>query len=125
MRIATRAIVHTDEGILLLKRRIGLFINHWDLPGGTLEDYDRSLEDCIIRETLEESGLHIQPREYTIAYSEAYKVHYFEAVTVSGEFRVNEEEFFLTPKNFFRCYEIRDMSLAFDDNKEILLNYCR
>ncbi len=33
---------------------------NWALPGGHLEDYDKSFEDCFIRETIEEANLELK-----------------------------------------------------------------
>lgn len=53
---ATSAVIlNQNNQILFLKRKDN---DLWTLPGGTLK-YNESLEDCIKREVLEETGLHV------------------------------------------------------------------
>ena len=52
--IATRAVVRDDSGhVLFVKRRDN---GRWVMPSGSLE-IDETLEECMIRETEEETGL--------------------------------------------------------------------
>lgn len=52
--VGTGIILVRDDGKILMGRRTDN--NQWCLPGGTLE-LGEGLEDCIIRETLEEVGI--------------------------------------------------------------------
>lgn len=59
MKIAVCAIIPDEKGNILSVSRKN---DHedWGLPGGKYDPEDRSLEDCIIRECLEETGYHIE-----------------------------------------------------------------
>ncbi|MFI6564352.1 NUDIX domain-containing protein [Streptomyces sp. NPDC050534] len=46
-------IVVREEGLLLGRHRLGTL----ELPGGTVEPYDRSFEETVVRELAEETGL--------------------------------------------------------------------
>lgn len=54
---AVLGFLFDDEGklcIVKFKNR-----NYWTLPGGHIEEYDKSIEDCLIREVDEEADLEI------------------------------------------------------------------
>lgn len=53
---AAAAFVERDNEILLIKRSDN---GKWSMPGGTME-FGESLTACVVRETLEETGIHIQ-----------------------------------------------------------------
>jgi 8-oxo-dGTP diphosphatase len=53
--IGTHILVLKDNKVLLGKR-VGNFIGTWSMPGGKL-DFGEDLEDCAVRELLEETGL--------------------------------------------------------------------
>ncbi len=52
-------IVHKDGRIVLIKRRNDPFKGSYALPGGFVE-YGERLEDCVVREVHEETGLRTQ-----------------------------------------------------------------
>lgn len=57
--VAAKAIVYDDDGNMLTMLRGATAPTNplsWDLPGGILE-YGEGLEECIERETLEETGI--------------------------------------------------------------------
>ncbi len=69
-----------EPDILLLHRKskIGHGDNEWSLPGGHLEMYE-SIEDCCVRETLEETGVKISdvvPLYFTNNIWEKIGLHY-------------------------------------------------
>lgn len=53
---AAAAFVERDGEILLIKRSDN---GKWSMPGGTME-LGESLTTCVVRETQEETGIHIQ-----------------------------------------------------------------
>ncbi|MER7555646.1 NUDIX domain-containing protein [Nocardioides sp. NPDC126508] len=53
---AAAAFVERDGKILLIQRSDN---GKWSMPGGTMEAGE-SLTACVVRETLEETGIHIQ-----------------------------------------------------------------
>ena len=57
---ATHSFILDNRQLLLLKRAKGLFgEGKWFVPGGKVAVGERA-EDCVVRETLEETGLHIK-----------------------------------------------------------------
>lgn len=72
-------VIVIREGRLLLGRRIGsLGAGTWALPGGHLE-FGESVEDCALREVLEETGLALQgvtPGPYANNYFASEGKHY-------------------------------------------------
>lgn len=57
--LAADAVIVENGKILLVKRDTEPFKGMWALPGGRL-DGDETLEECCIREVIEESGLEVE-----------------------------------------------------------------
>jgi len=79
--------------VVLLRRGIEPGRGWWAQPGGFLE-VDETVTEAAIRETLEETGLIVQPGEIVGLYSRleaAVVVIAFEAEVVGGEYRLNPE----------------------------------
>ncbi|KAH7021495.1 NUDIX hydrolase domain-like protein [Microdochium trichocladiopsis] len=58
-RVGIFAIISDEQGRLLMGRRLSkLGRGHWGFPGGHLEQGEGFFE-CVQRETLEETGLHV------------------------------------------------------------------
>ena len=54
-------IINSRDQILLIQRSNNPFKDHWALPGGFLDTKnDKTLEDAIIREVKEETGLKLE-----------------------------------------------------------------
>lgn len=58
-KVAVVAFVEEDNCLLLVQREIDPGKGKWALPAGFVE-YDEAPSDAAIRETLEETGLHIE-----------------------------------------------------------------
>ncbi|MEK7787466.1 MAG: NUDIX domain-containing protein, partial [Chloroflexota bacterium] len=62
------ALVFDDDGRLLFQKRTDFREAWWGLPGGVLE-LGESFEQCAVREALEETGLHVEPRRLVGVYT--------------------------------------------------------
>ncbi|HVQ22846.1 MAG TPA: NUDIX hydrolase, partial [Candidatus Saccharimonadia bacterium] len=93
-RLVVTTLPITDTGeVLLLRRGIEPGAGLWAQPGGFLE-IDETVREGAIRETLEETGLIVEPGEIVGLYSRtqaAVVVIAFEARILSGELRTNPE----------------------------------
>ncbi|MFT4309077.1 MAG: nucleotide triphosphate diphosphatase NUDT15 [Candidatus Woesearchaeota archaeon] len=58
-RVGVGVMIVNDNKVLLGKRKNSLGDGTWAFPGGKL-DYNESIEDCAVREVLEETGLSIK-----------------------------------------------------------------
>ena len=90
--VTTIPVTATGE-IVLLRRGIEPGRGSWAQPGGFLE-VDETVSEAAIRETLEETGLIVQPGEIVGLYSRleaAVVVIAFEARVVGGEARPTPE----------------------------------
>lgn len=91
-------IIKNDKGeILLGLRKSKLGNNTWGLPGGKLEKGEE-IEDCIIRETLEETGMILTKMKFNCLTNDIYEdgTHFItvnmEAVEVSGTPQIMEPD---------------------------------
>ena len=87
-RLVVTTLPVTDSGeLVLIRRGIEPGLGSWAQPGGFLE-VDETVAEGAVRETLEETGLVVQPREIVGLYSRleaAVVVLVFEAAVVGGE----------------------------------------
>jgi ADP-ribose pyrophosphatase YjhB (NUDIX family) len=86
-RLVVTTLPITDRGeVMLIRRGIAPGLNQWAQPGGFLE-IDETVREAAIRETLEETGLHVEPMAIVGLYSRvqaAVVVVAFEARIVGG-----------------------------------------
>jgi ADP-ribose pyrophosphatase YjhB (NUDIX family) len=90
--VTTIPVTGTGE-IVLLRRGIDPGRGLWAQPGGFLE-VDETVTEAAVRETLEETGLIVEPGEIVGLYSRleaAVVVLAFEARVVRGSYRLNPE----------------------------------
>ena len=93
-RLVVTTLPVTERGeVMLIRRGIEPGFNMWAQPGGFLE-IDETVRDAAIRETLEETGLLVEPGVILGLYSRvqaAVVVVEFEAQIVGGEQQVTHE----------------------------------
>lgn len=93
-RLVVTTIPVTDTGeVVLLRRGIEPGRGWWAQPGGFLE-IDETVTEAAVRETLEETGLIVEPGEIVGLYSRleaAVVVLALESRVVGGEARLNPE----------------------------------
>jgi ADP-ribose pyrophosphatase YjhB (NUDIX family) len=93
-RLVVTTIPVTPHGeVVLLRRGIEPGYGMWAQPGGFLE-VDETVNEGAVRETLEETGLLVEPGEIVGLYSRpeaAIAVVAFEARVVGGAHRLNPE----------------------------------
>jgi len=68
---ATMLLINSENKLLMMKRSDNHF---WGVPGGALE-IGETLEECVKRETLEETGIHVEQMELFGIYS-GEELHY-------------------------------------------------
>jgi ADP-ribose pyrophosphatase YjhB (NUDIX family) len=93
-RLVVTTLPVNDRGeVMLIRRGIAPGFNKWAQPGGFLE-IDETVRDAAIRETLEETGLAVEPGAIVGLYSRvqaAVVVVAFEARIVGGQPSVSRE----------------------------------
>jgi ADP-ribose pyrophosphatase YjhB (NUDIX family) len=93
-RLVVTTLPVNDAGeIVLLRRGLEPGLGSWAQPGGFLE-IDESVGEAAVRETLEETGLVVEPGEIVGFYTRleaAVVVVAFEARIVGGEARTSRE----------------------------------
>ena len=91
--VVTTLPVLPDGRLVLIKRGIPPGLGTWAQPGGFLE-IDETVTEAARRETLEETGLIVEPGELVGLYTRleaAVVVVAFEARVIGGEFRTSPE----------------------------------
>jgi ADP-ribose pyrophosphatase YjhB (NUDIX family) len=91
--VVTTIPITTDGRVVLLRRGIEPGYGAWAQPGGFLE-VDETVTEAARRETLEETGLIVEPGDLIGLYSRleaAVVVVAFEAHVVGGRYRPNPE----------------------------------
>jgi 8-oxo-dGTP diphosphatase len=115
------AIIITDDGrIVLVKRVFDPYKDHWALPGGVVE-YGERVEDAVIREAKEETGLDIRIERLIGVYSDPGRDPRGHFVSISflcrptgGSLRTSKET---KEVKAFLKEELRSIKLAFDHEK--------
>lgn len=82
---ATGIYIHDDK-ILLLEQDVASDNRSYSLPGGTFEEEkDRTIEECLIREMKEETGLQTKPKRLLYVCDHWHKDTYIAHITFEVE----------------------------------------
>lgn len=68
-KLTVDGVIIKEGKILLIKRNREPFKNKWSLPGGYVE-YNEKVEDAVIRELSEETGLKVEIKKLFGVYSD-------------------------------------------------------
>lgn len=94
VQVAANTAVERQGALLLVRLNYGPRSGHWGLPGGLVED-DESTESAAIRETEEETGMHVALDGLLTTWMRPgfpILVVIYRAHVVSGELRAAPEE---------------------------------
>ena len=60
-KVNVSCVIKKDDDFLLIKRADDedVYPGYWGIPGGTVESTDRTLEDALMREIMEEVGVEV------------------------------------------------------------------
>jgi ADP-ribose pyrophosphatase YjhB (NUDIX family) len=122
--VVTTIPVNEAGEVVLLRRGIEPGRGWWAQPGGFLE-VDETVAEAAIRETLEETGLIVEPGEIVGLYSRleaAVVVLAFEARVVGGSYRLNPEALEIQA---FRAEAIPWQGIAFKTSHWALRDWVR
>ena len=123
-RTTTAITPYPENRILLIKRSTPLFISYWALPGGRV-DPGETVEQTIVREVKEETGLDVELTHKVGEYHEkgfqgGYEYDYhpacFVVKPVGDDIRRQETE--IQEIQLFKLIEIPE-ALAFEHNRMI------
>ena len=122
-RLVVTTLPITERGeVMLIRRGIEPGYGMWAQPGGFLE-IDETVRDAAIRETLEETGLQVEPGRIIGLYSRvqaAVVVIAFEARIVAGEPLVTREALETRP---FAPDEIPWQEIAFETSVQAIYDW--
>jgi 8-oxo-dGTP diphosphatase len=96
--LAVRAVVHDEQGRMLLLRRSNIcrnFVGCWEWPGGKV-DAGEGFASAVKRETREETSLEVEITGLAgVTHFEAPAAHFvplcMEVKAIGGEFKLSEE----------------------------------
>ena len=117
------AILVRDGRVLLVKRNIEPGLGLWCLPGGFIEE-DETVEQAVIREVREETGLSCHPRVLRDAHSMRSAVYgnilvlCYEADILDGELKAGGDA---EEARFFSWNQLPE--IAFDIHRTFLERY--
>ncbi len=96
--VGVAVIIRKGDAVLLMLRQNAHGAGSWAPPGGHVE-FGESLEECAIRETVEETNLHVADVRFRAITNDVFEAdgkHYItiwmEAMVVAGEPVVNAAE---------------------------------
>ena len=115
------AVITTCDGkIIFIRRKNPPYKGSWALPGGFVE-YGETVEDAVIREVKEETGIKIKIRELLGVYSDPGRDPRGHMITVcflanktEGELKADTDA---AEVSCFAVDEALNMNLAFDHHK--------
>lgn len=115
-------IIEKDGKIVLIKRGVEPFKGKLAIPGGYV-DYGEKVEDAIVREVKEETGLDVKPMEILGVYSDKYRSPKHHVITttfilkiVDGELKAGDDA---ENVGLYKIEELKKEYLAFDHYKII------
>jgi len=119
-KLTTDGAIIKDGRILLIKRKNEPFKGKWALPGGFVE-YGEKVEDAVVREVKEETGLITKTKEILGVYSDPNRDPRGHTVTVvflleiiNGKLKAEDDA---DSVKFFNLNKLPDLS--FDHGKII------
>jgi 8-oxo-dGTP diphosphatase len=116
-KLTVDGVVLKEGKVLLIKRKNDPFKGIWALPGGFVE-YGEKVEDAVLREIFEETGLKTSIKRIFGVYSDPNRDPRGHTVSVvylldiiNGELKANDDA---SDAKFFKLEELPDLS--FDHN---------
>ncbi len=116
-KLTADGIVLKENKILLIKRKNYPFKGKWALPGGFVE-YGEKVEDAVIREVYEETGLKTSINKIFGVYSDPDRDPRGHTVTIvylldikGGELKSNDDA---SDAKFFNVKELPELSFDHD-----------
>lgn len=127
-RITIDSIVDLGDSIILIRRLNPPFKDQWAIPGGFIELGER-VEDAVIRETKEETGLDVEIGRVFDIYSDPERDPRGHTITlvyicknigsINDDLKASTDA---KEAKIFKKEDIKDLKLAFDHSK-ILNDY--
>ncbi len=118
--VGAAAIVVSQGKLLLEKRAVEPGMGYWGLLGGMAEPGEQ-ITDCVVREVLEESGLHVRIKKLLdVQGGHTTCVVFYEAEVVGGELVASPESMELC---WFAPDDIPLEQLAFQSHRETIMTW--
>ena len=119
-RLTVDAVIKKDNSVVLIKRKYDPFKGCWAIPGGFIE-YGERVEEAVVREAKEETGLEVEIERLVGVYSDPARDPRGHVVSVcflckavGGELAAETDA---CDVREFKVDELRVLELAFDHRK--------
>ncbi len=125
-RVAVDCIAEKNNKVLLVRRKIPPFLGKFSFPGGHLK-YGESVEDCVVRETMEETGIEVEPKEILGVYSRRNRDprgHFVSVVFICKPKNTKTKDSFETKAVWINIEDANKVDFAFD-HKKIFEDYLK
>ena len=116
-KLTVDGVILENDEILLIKRKGEPFKGKWALPGGFVE-YNEKVEDAVIREIREETGVNAEIKELVGVYSDPKRDPRGHTVSIvfllnviSGEIKCGDDA---CNAKFFNLKKLPDLSFDHD-----------
>ena len=116
-KITVDGAILKENNVLLIKRKNDPFKGKWALPGGFVE-YGEKVEDAVIREVYEETGLKTKIKKIVGIYSDPNRDPRGHIITIvylleilDGELKGNDDA---VEAKFFNFQELPELSFDHD-----------
>ena len=116
-KLTVDGVILENDEILLIKRKGEPFKGKWALPGGFVE-YNEKVEDAVIREIKEETGLNAEIKELLGVYSDPKRDPRGHTVSIvflldiiNGEIKCGDDA---CNAKFFNLKKLPDLSFDHD-----------
>ncbi|MCS7093784.1 MAG: NUDIX hydrolase [Candidatus Aenigmarchaeota archaeon] len=125
-RVSTDCIAENKGKLLVVRRNIPPFRGKYCFPGGHLK-FNESVEECVVRETYEETGVKVEPKEILGVYSKKNRDprgHIVSIVFVCKPINNRVKSSFEGEAEWMDVKLLKNIDMAFD-HKRILEDYLK
>lgn len=126
---ANLVVNHKDQFLMVKEGKEHVY-GKWDFPGGSLEE-DESPEECVVRETIEETGYKTTPDYIVGIYLEKSQRNgktvlvFVYKSTITGKTSKSPEDGEILDHKFFRFSRLTELDLRKPNRHKMIADYLK